>query len=105
MRDAPALAIIPALQAMGAHIQAFDPEGMEEAKKMLTGVDFRAGPYEAAQGADAVVIITEWDRFRALDLERLKATMHAPVIVDLRNVYRPEDLRSRGFTYVSVGRA
>jgi UDPglucose 6-dehydrogenase len=104
MRDAPALAIIPALQAMGARVQAFDPEGMEEAKKMLTGVDFRAGPYEAAQGADAVVIVTEWDRFRALDLERLKTIMRAPVIVDLRNVYRPEDLRSRGFTYVSVGR-
>jgi UDPglucose 6-dehydrogenase len=104
MRDAPALAIIPALQAMGARVQAFDPEGMGEAKKMLTGVDFRAGPYEAAQGADAVVIVTEWDRFRALDLERLKTTMRAPVIVDLRNVYRPEDLRSRGFTYVSVGR-
>jgi UDPglucose 6-dehydrogenase len=104
MRDAPALAIVPALQAMGARVQAFDPEGMEEAKKMLTGVDFRAGPYEAAQGADAVVIVTEWDRFRALDLERLKTTMRAPVIVDLRNVYRPEDLRSRGFTYVSVGR-
>jgi UDPglucose 6-dehydrogenase len=104
MRDAPALSIVPALQAMGARVQAFDPEGMEEAKKMLTDVDFRAGPYEAAQGADAVVIVTEWDRFRALDLERLKTIMRAPVIVDLRNVYRPEDLRSRGFTYVSVGR-
>jgi UDPglucose 6-dehydrogenase len=105
MRDAPALAIIPALQALGAHIQAFDPEGMEEAEMLLTGVDFRIGPYQAAQGADAVVIVTEWDRFRALDLERLKTAMRTPVIVDLRNVYRPEDLRSKGFTYVSVGRA
>ncbi|MHB8283706.1 MAG: UDP-glucose dehydrogenase family protein [Caulobacteraceae bacterium] len=105
MRDAPALAIIPALQAMGAKVQAFDPEGMEEAEKMLTGVDFRVGPYEAADGADAVVIVTEWDRFRALDLDRLKTAMRAPVIVDLRNVYRPDDLRAEGFTYVSIGRA
>jgi UDPglucose 6-dehydrogenase len=105
MRDAPALAIVPALQAMGATVQAFDPEGMHEAEKMLTGVDFRVGPYEAADGADAVVIVTEWDRFRALDLDRLKTSMRSPVLVDLRNVYRPEDMRAKGFTYVSIGRA
>ncbi len=104
MRDAPALAIVPALQRMGVRIQAFDPEGMAEARRLLHDVDFRSGPYEAAEGADAVVIVTEWDRFRALDLARLKAVMRAPVIVDLRNVYRPEDLRSQGFSYVSVGR-
>jgi len=104
MRDAPSLDIIPALQAMGAKIQAFDPEGMHEAEKMLTDVTFATGPYEAAEGADAVVIVTEWDQFRALDLNRLRLLMKAPVLVDLRNVYRPEDMRGQGFEYTSVGR-
>jgi UDPglucose 6-dehydrogenase len=103
MRDAPALDIVPALQALGAKVQAFDPEG-HEARQLLTGVDFKAGPYEAAEGADAVVILTEWDQFRALDLDRLKDLMGAPVIVDLRNVYRPEEVRARGFAYSSLGR-
>ena len=105
MRDAPSLAIVPALQAMGAHIRAFDPEGMEEAARLLEGVEFAAGAYEAAEGADAVVIVTEWDQFRALDLERLKGAMKTPVMVDLRNVYNPQDVRARGFDYSSVGRA
>ncbi len=105
MRDAPALAIVPALQAMGARVQAFDPQGMEEAGKLLQGVDFRSGPYEAAEGADAVVIVTEWDQFRALDLGRLKAAMRRPVMVDLRNIYTPNDMQGRGFRYVSIGRA
>ena len=105
MRDAPALDIVPALQAMGARVQAFDPEGMHEAERMLTDVDFRANPYEACEGADAVVIVTEWDQFRALDLDRVKLLMRAPVVVDLRNVYRPDDMRRRGFTYASIGRA
>jgi UDPglucose 6-dehydrogenase len=104
MRDSPALDIIPALQAMGATIQAFDPEGMHEASRMLTGVTFRDGPYEAAEGADALVILTEWDQFRALDLNRLRLLMKAPVLVDLRNVYRPEDMRGQGFEYTSIGR-
>ncbi|HZZ36313.1 MAG TPA: UDP-glucose/GDP-mannose dehydrogenase family protein, partial [Caulobacteraceae bacterium] len=104
MREAPALEIIPALQAMGARIQAFDPEG-HEARQMLRDVEFKSGPYEAADGADAVVIVTEWDQFRALDLDRVKLLMRAPVIVDLRNIYRPEELRARGFTYASIGRA
>jgi UDPglucose 6-dehydrogenase len=104
MREAPALDIIPALQAMGARIQAFDPEGAE-ARQMLRDVDFKAGPYEAVEGADAAVIITEWDQFRALDLDRMKQLMRSPVVVDLRNVYRPEELRARGFTYASIGRA
>ena len=104
MRDAPSLAIVPALQAMGARVQAYDPEG-HEAQQVLTGVDFKAGPYEAAEGVDALVIVTEWDRFRALDLDRLKRLMRAPVVVDLRNVYLPEEMQAHGFRYVSIGRA
>jgi len=104
MRDAPSLDIIPALQAMGAKVQAFDPEGMNEARKLLSDVDFRDGPYEAAEGAHAVVIVTEWDQFRALDLNRLRLLMKKAVLVDLRNVYRPEDMRGQGFEYTSVGR-
>jgi len=103
MRDAPSLAIAPGLQAMGAHIQAFDPEG-HEAKGLLPGVTFKANAYEATRGADAVVIITEWDQFRALDLDRLKAVMRAPRVIDLRNIYNPADMKARGFHYTSVGR-
>ena len=103
MRDAPSLDIITALQAMGAKVQAFDPEG-HEARLMLSGVEFKAGPYEVAEGADALVIITEWDQFRALDLDEVKRLMRAPVVVDLRNIYRPEEMAARGFRYVSVGR-
>ena len=105
MRDAPALDLIPALQAAGARVQAYDPEGMHEAGRLLQDVDFRAGPYEVAEGADVLVIVTEWDPFRALDLDRIKTLMRAPVVVDLRNVYRPEELRRRGFRYASIGRA
>ena len=104
MRDAPSLAIVPALQAAGAKVQAFDPEGRHEAEPLLPGVDFRTGAYEAAQGADGLVILTEWDQFRALDLTRLKSLMNTPVVVDLRNIYDPADMRSRGFSYTSVGR-
>jgi UDPglucose 6-dehydrogenase len=105
MRDAPSLDVAPALTAMGATIQAFDPEGMEEAARLLDGVTFRDGPYDAVEGADVVVILTEWDQFRALDLDRVKLLMRQPVMVDLRNVYRPEDMRARGFRYASIGRA
>ena len=104
MRDAPSLQIVPALQAMGAKVQAYDPEG-HEARQLLRDVDFKSGPYEALEGADCAVIITEWDEFRALDLDRVKAVMRRPLVVDLRNIYRPEELRPRGFTYLSVGRA
>jgi UDPglucose 6-dehydrogenase len=104
MRDAPSLDIVPALQAMGATVQAFDPEG-HEAKQMLKGVEFKAGPYEAVEGADAVVIITEWDQFRALDLDRVKGLMKSPNVVDLRNIYRPDDMKARGFRYSSIGRS
>ncbi len=103
MREAPSLDIVPALLAAGAAVQAYDPEG-HEARQLLTGAAFKAGPYEAADGADAIVILTEWDQFRALDLDRLAAAMRTPLVVDLRNIYRPEELRSRGFRYVSVGR-
>ncbi len=105
MRDAPSLDVAPALIAMGATVQAFDPEGMHEAAKLLDGVQFRDGPYEAVTGADVVVILTEWDQFRALDIDRIKGLMRQPVMVDLRNVYRPEEMRARGFRYASVGRA
>ena len=88
----------------GARVRAFDPQG-HEARGLIPEAEFVDGPYEAATGADCIVILTEWDQFRALDLDRMKSLMRTPLVVDLRNVYRPEDLRSRGFTYVSVGRA
>ncbi|WP_091737956.1 UDP-glucose dehydrogenase family protein [Phenylobacterium immobile] len=104
MRDAPSLDIIPALQAAGAKVQAFDPEG-HEARRMLADVDFKDDAYQVADGADVLVIITEWDQFRALDLARLKGLMNKPVLVDLRNIYLPADVRSKGFEYSSIGRA
>jgi UDPglucose 6-dehydrogenase len=104
MRDAPSLDIVPALQAAGARVQAFDPEG-HEARQMLKDVDFKDDPYDAAFGADALVIITEWDQFRALDLDRIKLIMKTPVMIDLRNIYNADDVRSLGFAYSSVGRA
>jgi len=104
MRDAPSLDIIPALQAAGARVKAYDPESMHEAGKMLTDVDFCDGPYHAIDGADAMVLITEWDQFRALDFDRVKKLLKNPVVVDLRNVYQPADMQRRGFSYTSVGR-
>ena len=104
MRDSPSLDLVPALIAAGATVQAFDPEGMHEAARMLTDVVYKDGPYDAVTGADAIVIVTEWDQFRALDLDRVKLLMHSPVLVDLRNVYRPADMRARGFEYSSIGR-
>ena len=105
MRDAPALDIVPALQDEGAKVRAFDPEGMNEAKHMLKDVTFATGPYDCVQNADAVVIITEWDQFRALDLDRIKDALKTPTVIDLRNIYRPDEMRAKGFKYVSVGRA
>ncbi|MDR7231999.1 UDPglucose 6-dehydrogenase [Caulobacter sp. BE264] len=104
MRDAPSLDILPALQAMGAKVQAFDPEGAKEAAHMLAGVEFKTGAYDAAEGADALVILTEWDQFRALDLDRLKLLMRSPTVIDLRNVYKPAEMVRHGFTYASIGR-
>ncbi|RYE29155.1 MAG: UDP-glucose/GDP-mannose dehydrogenase family protein, partial [Hyphomicrobiales bacterium] len=105
MRDAPSIAVITALQDGGAMIRAFDPEGMEQAKAVLpAGVTYCGDAYECVSGADAAVIVTEWNIFRALDLDRVKAAMAAPVLIDLRNVYRAEQVRAKGFTYADVGR-
>jgi UDPglucose 6-dehydrogenase len=104
MRDAPSLVILPALEAHGATIKAFDPAGMEEARKLMPGVEMAADPYACMEGADALVIVTEWEQFRALDLAQVKQKMKQPVIVDLRNIYRPEEMEKAGFTYESIGR-
>jgi UDPglucose 6-dehydrogenase len=104
MRDAPSLDIIPALQAAGARVKAYDPESMQEADKLTLDVVFCDGPYHAVDGADAMVLITEWDQFRALDFDRLKKLLKTPTVVDLRNVYQPSDMKRRGFNYFSVGR-
>jgi UDPglucose 6-dehydrogenase len=104
MRDAPSLDIIPALQGGGAQIVAFDPESVEQARPLLQGVDFAPDAYAAIDGADALVIVTEWNAFRALDLKRVKATLKSPIIVDLRNIYRPQEMRELGFAYQCVGR-
>jgi UDPglucose 6-dehydrogenase len=104
MREAPSLALVPALIEAGALVRAHDPQGMEPAKALLKGVTFCKGPYEAAQGADVLVIVTEWDAYRALDLDRLKDTLKTPVVVDLRNIYRPEEMAAKGFRYTSIGR-
>ncbi|WP_300377529.1 UDP-glucose/GDP-mannose dehydrogenase family protein [Henriciella sp.] len=104
MRDAPSLDIVPALIEAGATVRAYDPESMEEARKMMDGLVYADDAYGAIEGADAMVIITEWDQFRALDLDRVKDTLKGDVVVDLRNIYSPEDMSKRGFDYTSVGR-
>lgn len=104
MRDAPSLDIIPELQKAGATVRAFDPAGMHEAQGLLQDVQYVDGPYETLDDADAVVIITEWDEFRALDIERVKSTMKTPLMIDLRNIYRPEEMAEAGFDYHSIGR-
>ncbi|MER8578410.1 UDP-glucose/GDP-mannose dehydrogenase family protein [Mesorhizobium sp. M0965] len=104
MRDAPSLAIIQALQDAGASIKAYDPVGMEQARKMIEGIEFGESAYAVAEGAHAIVIVTEWNAFRSLDLKRLRALMATPVMVDLRNVYRGEDVLREGIAYSSVGR-
>jgi len=104
MRDSPSLEIIPALLAAGARVAAYDPEGMDEAKSLIDGVDWRDGAYAAIEGADAVVILTEWNEFRALDLDRVKAGLKAPLVVDLRNIYEPAEMAALGFRYFCVGR-
>jgi UDPglucose 6-dehydrogenase len=103
MRDAPSLAIVTALEDAGAKVRAHDPAGMDQARAMMPSVTFCADAYECARGAEALVIVTEWDAFRALDFKRLAELMASPSIVDLRNVYEPEDVRRRGFRYVGVG--
>ncbi len=104
MRDSPSIAIAQALADAGVELTAYDPEGMELARPMMPGVAMCDSPYAAIEGADAVVIVTEWDAFRALDLGRVKQLAKAPVLVDLRNIYKPADMKAAGFTYVSVGR-
>ncbi len=104
MRDAPSLVIVPHLQAAGATIRAYDPEGRKEAAKHLS-LDFCDNAHQALDGADGVVILTEWNEFRALDLAKLKSLLKKPLMVDLRNIYRPAQMAKAGFHYVSVGRA
>jgi UDPglucose 6-dehydrogenase len=103
-RDSPAIPLITALQDQGATVRAYDPAGMEQAKPQLTGVQYCSGAYVAAEGAHAIVIATEWEQFRALDLDRLKTVMAQPVIVDLRNIYRADEMKRAKFRYVAVGR-
>lgn len=104
MRDSPSLDIIPSLQQGGAQIFAFDPEGMAEAKPHFQDVTYCEDSYQALEGADALVIITEWNQFRKLNLSRVKELMKTPVIVDLRNIYEADDMKKQGFTYSSIGR-
>ena len=104
MRDAPSIAIAQALTDAGVTVRAYDPEGVEAARRMMPDLTYCKDAYEAATGADAVVIVTEWDAFRALDLPKLRTIMAAPVLVDLRNVYRRDDVEQAGFAYTAVGR-
>jgi UDPglucose 6-dehydrogenase len=105
MRDAPSLVIVPALQAAGATVRVFDPVGMDEARKLLHDVTWGESAYEIMDGADALVIVTEWNEFRALDIGRVKAALRAPVMVDLRNIYSPDEMRAAGIAYTGIGRA
>jgi len=104
-RDSPAIPLITALHDLGAIVRGYDPAGMEQAKPLLSDVHYCRSAYSAAEGADAVVIATEWEQFRALDLTRLKGVMMQPVIVDLRNIYRADEMRRAAFRYVPIGRA
>ncbi len=103
MRDSPAIAVVQTLQDAGAIISGYDPEGMENARQMMD-IEFANGPYQAAEGADVAVLVTEWNEFRALDLERLKSVMKSPILVDLRNVYRAREVEAHGFAYTGVGK-
>ena len=104
MRDSPSIPVINKLLAGGATIRAYDPEAMAEAKTLLPNITYCDNSYDCIDGADALVIITEWDQFRALDMDRVKDLLAAPVLIDLRNIYNPERMSQRGFTYISVGR-
>ena len=104
MRDSPAIAVAQTLTDAGVEVAAYDPEGMELAKPLMQDVTMVDDPYTAIEGADAVAIVTEWDAFRALDFARVKKLANAPVLVDLRNIYRPDDVRALGFDYSSIGR-
>ena len=104
MRDSPAIAVAQTLTDAGVEVAAYDPEGMDLAKPLMPDVTMCSDPYQAIEDADAIAIVTEWDAFRALDLARVKSLAKAPVMVDLRNIYRPDDMRERGFSYTSIGR-
>ncbi|MFC4270995.1 nucleotide sugar dehydrogenase [Sneathiella chungangensis] len=104
MRESPSLDILPELVSAGASVAAYDPEGMQEARKLLADIEFCESSYATLENADALVIITEWNEFRALDLDRVKSLMKEPVMVDLRNIYDPRDMADKGFTYSSIGR-
>jgi UDPglucose 6-dehydrogenase len=104
MRDAPSISIVQALEDAGIAVRAYDPVGMEQARPLMPNVTFCSNPYEAAEGTDAVVLVTEWDVLRALDLKRLAASMNSPILVDLRNVYRREEAESAGFAWQGVGK-
>jgi UDPglucose 6-dehydrogenase len=104
MREAPSIPLVTGLLDMGAKVHANDPVGMEQARKELPDIQYFDDPYECVRGADAMVVVTEWVQYRTLDLERLKAEMAQPVVIDLRNIYRPADMEAHGFTYESVGR-
>ena len=105
MREAPSLEIIPALQAAGASVRAYDPEGIDEARKILADVAWCDNAYQTMEGADALVIVTEWNEFRALDLDRVRELLTAPVLVDLRNIYNASEMHDAGFDYHSIGRS
>ena len=104
MRDSPSLAILPVLREAGARIRAFDPEGMAEARKLMPDLDYCGDAYETMAGADALILITEWNEFRALDLGRVKSLLGRPVVIDLRNIYQPDEMVAAGLTYCSIGR-
>ena len=104
MRESPALDIVPGLMKAGAHIRAYDPKGMDEARKLIDGLETSASAEEAIAGADGLVIITEWNEFRALDPAAMRAVMKSPVVVDLRNLFSPAEMKAAGIRYVCVGR-
>jgi UDPglucose 6-dehydrogenase len=104
MRDSPSLTFLPALHAVGATIRAFDPEGMAEAKKLMPELDYCDDAYQAIDGADALILITEWNEFRGLDLGRVKQLLRQPLVIDLRNIYKPEEMLAAGLVYHSIGR-
>ena len=105
MRDSPSLAFLPALSDAGATVRAFDPEGIAEAKKLMPELEYCTDPYEAMDGADALILVTEWNAFRALDLTRVKRLLRRPLVIDLRNIYKPEEMAAIGLAYHSIGRA
>jgi UDPglucose 6-dehydrogenase len=104
MRESPSIPLVLSLLDKGAKVRAYDPQGMEEAKRALPDIAYAPSAYACVEGADATVIVTEWEEFRALDLKRLRGAMARPVMVDLRNIYRPDEMERHGIRYDSIGR-